>query len=123
MTTRQDRFNSRQSPTDLDQPPLAPVLEFDYQRARIPGTDSWPQRHYGIKFGPSLIRRALMSGLWVVAEVAEIPYPVAIKEARWEGQALEVLVHEGWRIPDRLFTRSSAVGFTSSGLLMEEKET
>lgn len=118
-----DKYNSRKTPTDLDDTPLKPILEFDYQRSRVPGTDSWPARHYGIKFGPALVRRALASGLWVVAEVAEIPYPVVIKEARWEGQGLEVLTLEGWRSPDRLFTRTTAVGFTASGLLMEGKET
>lgn len=116
-------YNNRQTPTDLDDTPLAPVLEFDYQRSRVPGTDSWPARHYGQKFGPSLVRRALASGLVVLAEVSEIPYPVAIKEARWEGPALEVLTLEGWRIPERLFTRVSVKGLTSSGLLKEAKET
>lgn len=78
----------RHSPTDLDESPakLAPVLEFDYQRSRIPGTDSWPPRHFGQKFGPSLIRKALAGGLVVAAEIDEIPYPVAIREARWEGR-------------------------------------
>ena len=116
-------YNNRRTPTDLDDTPLAPVLEFDYQRSRIPGTDSWPPRHFGQKFGPSLIRKALASGLVVVAEVDEIPYPVAIKEARWEGQTLEVLTLEGWRIPERLFTRTSVQRLTSSGLLKESKET
>ena len=116
-------FNSRQTPTDLDDTPLAPVLEFDYQRSRIHGTDSWPPRHYGQKFGPSLIRKALASGLVVAAEIDEIPYPVAIREARWEGSTLEVLTLEGWRIPERLFTRTSVKGLSSSGLLKERKET
>lgn len=116
MTTRQDRFNSRQSPTDLDDVPVKRVLEFDITRP-------WPERYFNQRFGPSLVRQALASGLVVVAEVADIPYPIAVKEARWCGDVLEVMTLEGPRIAERLFTRKTMKGFTSSGLLMEEKET
>lgn len=117
---------TRSTPTDLDEAPdktLKPVLEFDITKANKYGSPTWPERWFGQKFGPSLIRKSLASGLCVVAEIKEIPYPVAIKEARWMDGSLEVLTLEGWRLPERLFTRSSMVGFTSSGLLKEEKET
>lgn len=114
-------WSSRQSPTDLDTPPqLEPVLEFDIRRNRIPGSDSWPQKYFGQRFGPSLINRALKAGLVVVAEIEGYPYPVAIKQARWFGQVLEVITLEGPRIPERLFTRKSLKGFTSSGLMVED---
>lgn len=101
---------------DLDDTPLAPILEFDLTRP-------WPERYFNQRFGPALVRKALASGLIVVAEVADIPYPIAIKEVRWAGEVLEVMTLEGPRIADRLFTRKSMAGFTSSGLLMEKKET
>lgn len=109
-------YNSRKTPTDLDDAPLAPILEFDLTRP-------WPERYYGNRFGPSLVRKALASGLIVVAEVADIPYPIAVKEVRWCGEVLEVVTLEGPRIAERLFTRKSMAGFTSSGLLKEPKET
>jgi hypothetical protein len=120
-----DKYNSRQTPTDLDQPPPALVLEFDYQRNTVPGADSWPARHYGQRFGPSMVQRALRGGLVVYAEIAEAPYPIAIKEARWVGfgKILEVKTLEGWRVPERLFTRPDVTHLTGSGLLLEKKET
>jgi len=111
-------WSSRKGPSDLDEPPqLAPVLEFDIRRG-----DGWPTTYFGQKFGPSLIRKAIASGFIVVAEVPDVPYPIAIKEARWCGEVLEVITLEGPRVPDRLFTRTSMKGFTTSGLLMEDDQ-
>lgn len=108
-------WSSRQSPTDLDQnPQLEPVLEFDLTRP-------WPEKYFGQKFGPSFIRKVIAKGFVVVAEVPDVPYPIAIKEARWNCEVLEVMTLEGPKVPDRLFTRTSMKGFTSSGLLMENK--
>jgi hypothetical protein len=114
-------WSSRQSPTDLDTPPLEPVLEFDIRRnVAKPGVTAWPEKYFGQRFGPSLIRKALRAGLVVVAEIEGLPYPIAIKDARWDGEILEVVTLEGPRIPDRLFTRKSLKGFTSSGLLKDD---
>lgn len=113
------RWNERQSPTDLDDSPnTVPSYEFDYRRCNESGKPSWPERHGKERFGPSLIRKALASGLMVFAEIDGFPYPVMIKEARWAGQVLEVSTLEGPRIAQRLFTRTSAKGMTSSGLLV-----
>jgi len=110
-------WSSRQGPGDLDQnPQLEPVLEFDLQRP-------WPEKYFGQKFGPGFIRKVISKGFVVVAEVPDVPYPIAIKEARWAGEVLEVVTLEGPRVPQRLFTRTSMKGFTSSGLLMEDKVT
>lgn len=100
------RGDTRQSPTDLDQPEekLAPILEFDL-------TKPWPATYYGSKFGPSLIRKALAAGLYIMAEIDEAPRPVVVSEARWEGEVLEVLTLEGYRIPSRLFTLTSLSGY------------
>lgn len=112
-----DRWNQRKTPSDLDQPPQrALVLEFDLRRP-------WPQTYFGQKFGPAYIRKVINAGWLVFAEVDDIPYPVAIKETRWAGDVLEVITLEGPRVADRLFTRKSMRGVTSSGLLMERKET
>lgn len=109
---------TRQSPTDLDDSgDKAPSLEFDYTRGSKPGEASWPERHAGMKFGPGLIRRALASGLVVVATVDGFPYDVAVKEAQWIGQVLEVKTLEGWAVPSRLYTRTSLKGFTVGGIL------
>lgn len=116
MTTRQQRFNARQSPGDLDDTPLKPILEFDLRRP-------WPERYFNQRFGPTLIRKAINGGWMVFAEVADVPYPVAIKEAQWTGDVLKVITLEGPRIAERLFTRKLMKNVTSSGLLMERKET
>jgi len=111
-------WSSRKGPGDLDEPPqLQPVLEFDIRRG-----DGWPTTYFGQKFGPSLIRKAIANGFIVVAEVPDVPYPIAIKEARWCGEVLEVITLEGPRVPNRLFTRTSMKGFTTSGLLMEDDQ-
>lgn len=113
-------WNDRRNPTDFDNTaPEAPSLEFDYRHAG--GAEPWPLKHCGMKFGPSLIKRALASGLLVYAEVENVPYPVMVKEANWdEANVLHVTTLEGPRIPQRLFTRPDARGLTSSGLLTEE---
>lgn len=116
MTTRQQRFNSRNTPSDLDDTPLAPILEFDLTRP-------WPERYFGQRFGPALVRKALSKGLLVLAEVADVPYPIVVKRVQWTGKVLEVVTLEGPRIANRLFTRKSMKNVTSSGLLMEAKET
>jgi hypothetical protein len=88
---------------------LAPVLEFDYAK----GFTGWPKVHYGQKFGPTLIRKAIASGLYVMAEIPEAPVAVAVTNARWIPNvvdAIEVLVAEGWRIPNRIWTVSSLKG-------------
>lgn len=106
--------NARQTPGELDDTPLKPILEFDYSRSQIPGTGSWPSVHFGQKFGPSLIRKALKAGLYVMAEIDDAPRPVAVNEARWAGSSgstLEVLTLEGYRIPSRVWTLTSLKGF------------
>lgn len=119
MTTAKSYRITRQSPTDLDDSgDKAPSLEFDYTRGSKPGESSWPERHAGMRFGPGLIRRALASGLVVVAEIDGFPYPVAIKEARWTGGVLEVVTLDGPRVPSRLYTRTSLKGFTVGGILV-----
>ena len=101
-----DKYNQRKSPTDLDQPPekLAPLLEFDL-------TKPWPERYFGQRFGPSLIRKAQAAGYYVMAEIDDAPVPVTVNDARWEGEVLEVLTLEGYRIPQRLFTLTSLRGY------------
>jgi len=106
----------RKAPTEVDDVPLKPIVEFDLRRP-------YPARYFGQRFGPSLIDKAMKAGFTVVAEIPEIPYPIIITESRWCDTVLEVLTLEGWRIPDRLLTRRSMKGFTTSGLLMEAKET
>lgn len=109
-------WSSRSSPTDLDIPPDKTVsYEFDHRRCTEPGKSSWPE-----KFGPSTITKALKSGLIVCAEIEGFPYPVAIKQARWSGQTLEVITLEGPRVAQRIFTRPDAKGLTVGGVLMEE---
>lgn len=109
-------WSSRQSPTDLDTPPDKSVdYSFDHRRNVIPGGKSWPE-----KFGPSSITKALKAGLIVCAEIEGFPYPVAIKQAKWSGQVLEVVTLEGPRVPNRIWTRKDAKGLTVGGVLMKE---
>lgn len=117
-------WNQRQSPTDLDDSPnITASYEFDYRRSSTPGQPSWPERHGKEKFGPAIIKKAWKSGLVVVAEVEGFPHPVAAQEVRWGAAGvLELKCVEGWRIPQRLWTRPNAKGLTSSGLLIEESE-
>jgi hypothetical protein len=109
-------WNDRQSPTDFDNTaPAEPRYDFDHRRNSIPGSASWPE-----KFGPASIRKAWKAGLVVVAEIQGFPHPVAVSEARWaEGGVLTVRTLEGWKIADRIWTRSNAKNLTSSGLLLE----
>lgn len=112
-------WSSRQSPTDLDDTPAAPSLEFDYTHAG--GAAPWPTKHRGIKFGPSLVTRAWAAGLFVYCEVQDWPHPVAVKKVQWnEAGCLEAVLPEGVVIPRRLFTRPTAAGLTVGGVLIEE---
>lgn len=115
-------WTQRQSPTDEDQiAPQEVSYEFDYTRCSEPGKPSWPEKHEGMKFGPSLIKQAWKKGLVVVAEVQGFPHPIAVQEMRWgEHGVLEVKTLEGYRVAERIWTRTSAKGMTSSGLLIEE---
>lgn len=105
---------NRKSPTDLDDnaAPLAPVLEFDYERSNLPGTDPWPEKHFGQTFGPSLVNKALKSGLYVLCSISQIPGVWAVSDARWYGKLriLEVLTLQGWRRPERLWTATTLKG-------------
>lgn len=117
------RWNERHSPTDFDNTaPPAVNYNFDYTRGIQHGEPSWPEKHSGQKFGPSLIGKAWKVGLVVVAEVEGIPYPVAAAETRWGAAGvLEVKCLEGWKVPNRIWTRPDARGLTSSGLLIEKE--
>lgn len=116
------RWNERQSPTDLDDSPnTLPNYSFDYTRGTKHGEPSWPERHGKERFGPALIGKAWKAGLVVVAEVEGFPHPVAATETRWGAAGvLEVKCSEGWRIPNRLWTRDTVKGLDSTGLLIEE---
>jgi hypothetical protein len=88
---------------DKRQQLLAPVLEFDFVKP-------WPTTYYGQKFGPTLIRKAIAAGFYVMAEIPEAPVPVSVTNARWipnVPEAIEVLVMEGWRIPYHIWTLSN----------------
>lgn len=113
---------NRHDPGEFDvTAPEKPSYEFDYRRSTTPGTSSWPEKHGSEKFGPSLIKKAWKAGLIVVAEVEGFPYPVAAQELRWGAAGvIEVKTLEGYRVPERLWTRPNAKGLTSSGLLIEE---
>ena len=113
-------WNDRQSPTDFDNSaPTETPLDFDYAHAG--GACPWPEKHGTIKFGPALVKKALASGLLVYAEVPNVPYPVMVKEARWQPETgvFQVSTLEKWAIPGRVFTRPDARGLTASGLLIE----
>lgn len=113
-------WNNRQSPDDFDNTaPQQVSYEFDHTRNVTPGCKSWPD-----KFGPSSIGKAWKAGLVVVAEVEGIPYPVAAAKSRWGAAGvIEVECLEGWKVPNRIWTRTSAKGLTSSGLLIERNNT
>lgn len=109
--------SSRHGPGEFDNSaPEAPDLSFDHRRNVIPGGQSWPD-----KFGPANIRKAWKAGLVVVAEIPGFPHPVAVSEARWTEWKKILLVStlEGWKVPDRIWTRPDARNLTSSGLLIE----
>lgn len=92
-----------------------PNYSFDHTRNVTPGApSSWPE-----KFGPANIRKAWKAGLVVVAEITGFPRPVAVSEARWQGQVLEVKTLEGYRVAERIWTRPNAIGLMSTGELIE----
>lgn len=121
------RSNSetRHSPTDLDEPDEKPkvtreTLQFDYRYKG--GATPWPERHRfsKVKFGPALVKKAWQVGLIVLAEVDGFDHPVAVTEARWNAaKCFEVKALEGWRLPQRLFTRTDARGLQSTGEWIE----
>jgi len=108
--------NARHGPDEFDNTaPTVADYSFDHHRNTSPGAkSSWPE-----KFGPANIRKAWANGLVVYAEIEGWPHPVAVKEAQWSNQTLEVKTLDGPRIPDRLFTRPTVKGMTVSGLLIE----
>lgn len=115
----------RRSPTDLDESPAVdpgpPQFDYTHQGGATP----WPQRHRftGIKFGPALVKAAWKAGLVVVAEVNGFDHPVAVTEARWNAaKCFEVKTLEGWRLPNRIFTRVDARGLKSTGEWIEPAE-
>ena len=67
------------------------------------------------------IRKAWGAGLVVIAELEEVPHPVAVTEARWvKGTSvLQVRTLGNWLIPSRLYTRESLAGLQSTGELIE----
>src|SRR5690349_9366655 len=102
--------SSRHGPDEFDDiVPPAPDYTFDHRRDTTPGAQSWPD-----KFGPSNIRKAWKAGLVVVAEIEGFPHPVAVSEARWMAQVLEVKTLEGYRVADRIWTRPDARGLRST---------
>jgi hypothetical protein len=109
--------STRQGPQDFDNSaPEEPVFSFDHYRSVVPNTPSWPE-----KFGPASIRKAWANGLVVIAEIEEVPHPVAVTEARWvKGtKVLQVRTLGNWLIPSRLYTRDSIAGLSSTGELIE----
>jgi hypothetical protein len=109
-------WNDRQNPTDFDNTAPKDVdHSFDHRRNITPGApSSWPE-----KFGPANIRRAWKAGLVVVAQIEGFPHPVAVSEARWMAQTLEVRTLEGYRVAERIWTRPNAIGLMSTGELVE----
>lgn len=106
---------NRQNPGEFDETaPPAVTYEFDHRRNTLPGSDSWPKG-----FGPSTIGKAWRNGLVVVAEIQSYPHPVAVVESRWgkgiAGRVLEVRDQGRWHVPDRLYTRTSVKGLSSTG--------
>lgn len=119
--THRRLVSQRHGPGEHDNiTPTIQSLEFDYSHAG--GATPWPLRHGEVKWGPALVRRALASGLLVYAVVPDVPYPVLVKEARWDkAGTFQVSTLEKWAIPGRVFTRTTAKGLTSSGLLIEKE--
>lgn len=120
--TRLNWESTRHGPGEFDNSAPEEVdLQFDYTHQG--GSEPWPAKHGTVKFGPSLIRRAWASGLFVYCEVDGWPHPVVAKEAQWcEGGVLEIITLEGPQIARRLFTRPTAQGLTVGGVLIEEGE-
>jgi hypothetical protein len=116
--TRLNWSSTREGPQDFDNSaPEEPVFSFDHRRNVTPGApSSWPE-----KFGPASIRKAWANGLVVIAEIEEVPYPVAVTEARWvKGtKVLQVRTLGNRLVPSRLYTRESLAGLSSTGELIE----
>lgn len=115
---------ARQSPGEFDEsgPPPKPTYEFDLRRSAEPGTPSWPAKVQGQTFGPSFIGKAWKAGLVVVAEIDGLPHPVAATETKWSNGILVVKCAEGWRPPERIWTRKTVKGLSSCGELLSEEE-
>lgn len=123
MTGSRLNWNARQSPTDMDD--TAPVkcdYQFDLHRNTTPGSQSWPAKVQGETFGPTFIGKAWKAGLVVVAEIDGLPHPVAATETRWSNGILVVKCQEGWKIPSRIWTRTTVRGLSSCGELLSEEE-
>lgn len=91
---------------DSDQPPVKAVLVLDFDISA-----PFPEKHNGQRFGPRLIERSLQAGSYVMAELIGITGQFPVSSARWEFDALEVLIINGWRLPERLFTLKTLQGF------------
>lgn len=118
-------WSQRHGPDEFDDTAPSEVsYAFDLRRDARPGApSSWPAKVNGQTFGPSFVKRAWQSGLVVIAEIEGFPHPVAAQEVRWGAAGvLEVKTLEGFKIPSRLFTRTSAKGLDSTGLLINEGE-
>lgn len=101
-----DKYDQqRLTSTDLDLPPLElePVREFNY-------TKPWPERHFGQKFGPSLVRNALKAGFYVLCEIDDVPNAWAVDDARWVDSVFEVHCLQGWKVPSHVWTTSTLKG-------------
>jgi hypothetical protein len=111
-------WNNRRDAGDFDNTaPSTLDYSFDHRRSTEPGTPSWPD-----KFGPASVRKAWANGLIVIAELEEVPHPVAVTEARWvKGAAgvLQVKSLGNWLVPTRLYTRESVAGLSSTGELIK----
>jgi hypothetical protein len=111
-------WNDRQGPGDFDNTaPAVKVYNFDHRRSTAPGTQSWPD-----KFGPKSVADAWRNGLVVVAEVEGIPHPVGVTKSRWGASGvLQVEVQGNWLVPERVWTRDSVKGLSSTGELVVDK--
>lgn len=127
MSKGHGRLNwaNRQSPGEFDEtaPPPKPTYEFDLRRDTSPGAkSSWPERLQGERFGPTFIGRAWKAGLVVVAKIEGLPHPVAAVETKWSSGILVIKTAEGWRTPERIWTRKTVRGLSSCGELLREEE-
>lgn len=122
MTGSRLNWNSRQSPTDMDETaPTKPSYEFDLRRNATPGSPSWPAKVQGETFGPTFIGKSWRAGLVVVAEIEGLPHPVAATETKWSNGVLVVKVNGNWLVPERIWTRTTVRGLDSTGLLIEKE--
>lgn len=115
-------WNQRQGPGDFDDTaPTKPTYEFDLRRNTIPGGQSWPERLQGERFGPRFVERAWKAGLIVIAEIPSLPFAVTATEVKWSSGILVVNTAEGWRTPDRVYTRKTMAGIDSTGIVRGDK--